>query len=104
MLNAICCTVINYCVQNKGTFCPKRELRNMNIEFNKSEISDAEKIIFVKANAFKEEVKMYGHCPNENDSVEKENLFYETHGFVKVGQTQPREDGFFLFLYERTRQ
>ncbi|GKX68781.1 GNAT family N-acetyltransferase [Inconstantimicrobium mannanitabidum] len=156
----------------------------MNIEFRKSEISDAEEIILVKANAFKEEVKMYGHGPNEKDSVEKERAFirnidgnnfsyillddgkiiggiggvdkgngnfylgciyvaleyqskgvgsmimkflddkfpnaitwtletpylsyrnhhfYEKHGFVKVGQTKPRDDGFFLFLYERTR-
>lgn len=157
----------------------------MNIEFRKSEISNAEEIILVRANAFKEEVRMYGHGPNEMDSLEKEmefirnvdgnnfsyillddgkiiggiggvdkgngnfylgciyvaleyqskgigsmimkflndkfpntiawtletpylsyrnHHFYEKHGFVKVGETEPRDDGFFLFLYERIRQ
>ncbi len=27
--------------------------------------------------------------------------FYEKHGFVKVGETAPEPDGFFLFLYEK---
>jgi GNAT superfamily N-acetyltransferase len=156
----------------------------MSIEFRKSEVSDAEEIILVRANAFKEEVKIYGHGPNEMDSVEQErefikntdgnnfsyillddgkiiggmggidkgngdfylgcayvaleyqskgignmimkflydkfpgakkwtletpylsyrnHHFYERHGFVKVGETEPREDGFFLFLYENNR-
>lgn len=157
----------------------------MNIEFKKSEVSDAEEIILVKANAFKEEVNTYGHGPSEMDSVvqEKEFIkneggnnfsyiildegkiiggmggaykgegnfhlgciyvaldfqskgigslimeflndefpdavswtletpylsyrnhhFYEKHGFVKVGETEPRDDGFFLFLYERVNK
>lgn len=157
----------------------------MNIEFRKSELRDAEEIIHVRANAFKEEVKLYGHGPNEMDSIEKEkefiknidgcnfsyilldnnkiiggmggvdkgdgnfylgciyvaleyqskgigsmimkflndkfsnatkwtletpylsyrnHHFYEKHGFVKVGETEPRDDGFFLFLYERLKQ
>lgn len=29
--------------------------------------------------------------------------FYEKHGFVKVGETEPRDDVFFLFLYEKVR-
>lgn len=154
----------------------------MNFEFRKSAVSDAEEIILVKANAFKEEVTIYGHGPNEMDSIEREtefiesldsnnfsyillddgkiiggmggvnkgngnfylgciyvaleyqnkgigsmlmkflydtfpnaitwtletpylsyrnHHFYEKHGFVKVGETEPRDDGFFLFLYER---
>ncbi len=27
--------------------------------------------------------------------------FYEKNGFVKVGETEPGEDGFYLFLYEK---
>lgn len=154
----------------------------MNIQFKKSEISDAEEIIRVRANAFKEEVKMYGHGHTQMDSVAKErefirnidgnnfsyillddgkiiggmrvvdkgnanfylgsvyvaleyqnkgigsmimkflndkfpnaitwtlrtpylsyrnHHFYEKHGFIKVGETEPRDDGFFLFLYEK---
>lgn len=29
--------------------------------------------------------------------------FYEKHGFVEVGETEPREDGFYLFSYERCK-
>jgi GNAT superfamily N-acetyltransferase len=154
----------------------------MNIEFIKSEESDAEKIVLAKVNAFTEEVKLYGYGPDGMDSVEWErefiknkdgnnfsyilldngniiggfggvdrgkgdlhlgciyvvleyqnkgigsmimkflnekfpdavrwtldtpylsfrnHHFYEKNGFVKVGETEPLEDGFYLFLYEK---
>lgn len=147
-----------------------------------SKVEDAATIVKVRADAFREEVKLYGHGPNNNDSiVDEENFicnidnnnfsfvimdnnkiiggmgginegdgkyylgciyvsldyqnkgigklllqhldksfpdakqwhletphlsinnhhFYEKNGFVKVGETEPREDGFYLFQYEK---
>ncbi|MDP4088786.1 MAG: GNAT family N-acetyltransferase [Bacillota bacterium] len=157
----------------------------MNIVFKPSEPADAEQIILAKADAFKEEVKLYGRGPTDKSPVEKErefienaqgnnfsyillengkkiggvgvvdkgsgefylkhiyvaldyqnkgigsrimnfldnqfpeaaiwtletpylsyrnHHFYEKHGFVKVGETEPGEDGFYLFLYRKIKK
>lgn len=47
----------------------------MNVEFRRTEVADTEQCILARANAFKEEVSMYGHGPGKMDSVKKEREF-----------------------------
>ena len=47
----------------------------MHIIFLKSKVKDAEDIIRVRADAFYDEVKRYGHGPSVFDSIEKERKF-----------------------------